>query len=92
MAQRERREGLTEEVFETKAKFNRLRRHQKTVYNGRFAFARARGLDEVTVEPFRNALPHADRDWWSGEGKRLTVEADDLYSFGIYCFYIHWGR
>ena len=79
---------MIEEVFETKANFNRQRRHQKTVYNGRSAFMRARGLNAVTVKPVWNALSEAERAWWSDEGKRLTIDASGLYAFGIN-FFLH---
>ena len=86
VAQREWHEGMISDLFETKANFNRQRSHQKTVYNGRSAFMRARGLNAVAVKPLWDALPQVDKDWWSDEGRRMTIEADDLYSFGITCF------
>ena len=83
MSQREWHEGMIEEVFKTKANFNRLRNRPKTVYNGRSALMRERGLNAVTVKPVWNALTQVEQGNWSHHGKQLTLHADVFCVFGM---------
>ena len=68
---------MIEDIFQTKANFNRQRRQQKTVYNGRSAFMRFHSLSATSVKVRWDALPQKEKDYWADIAKRLNEDAAD---------------
>lgn len=79
MSQEEWYDVMITTLFETKANFRKQRRSQNTVYNGRSAFMKSRGLNAVSVKPIWDKLSVDVKTYWAQVAHQTNEEASDKY-------------
>lgn len=76
------------DLFGTKESFTKERRKSRVSYNSRSAFMKANSLNASQAkEPWNEIKRGPDVPIWKAEGKRMTIEGNNVYIRYIYCFY-----
>ena len=80
VAQEQWHEGMISNIFGTKANFRKERRARNTVYNGRSAFMKAKGLNAISVKPIWDRLSVEKKNYWTLVAQHLSEAAADRFS------------